>query len=333
VKKTLILVALSLACSGSLWARAPRQAMVLKVQGKHVFHSKEVYSEQASTGQMWTAGDELELKEGASITLLELSKGRQLEITGPGTVRVTPGGLEVSRASTRELSKVAHKLTLTGENHRQIGGKTVRNAGSAATSELHLNYEMLKIDGGQLVLRVPRPFPREELRFEFYEGYQPWTLLDDGTVLKPDQEFAPRPVEEVLARASATAGDLLWKVPLPKSPTGKPWGIMVRDRSEENSPVLLYTRVAELSTSESKEIGELKQETQAWAAREPQNAAPWLVYATFLEEKSQLREAAAAADRALKLRPKDKGLLQLKARLLADMGDYQGASRVLGSQP
>lgn len=333
MKKTLILIALSLACSGALWARAPRQAMVLKVQGKHVFHSKEIYSEQASTGQMWTAGDELELKEGASIVLLELSKGRQLEITGPGTVRVTPGGLEVTRASTRELSKVAHKLTLTGENHRQIGGKTVRNAAQGVTSELRLSYDMLRVDGGQLELRVPRPFPREELRFEFYEGYQPWTLLDDGTVLKPDQEFAPRPVEEVLARGSAASGELVWKVPLPKASSGKPWGLMVRDRSDDESPVLLYTRVAALSTSESKEIGQLKQETQAWAAREPQNAAPWLVYATFLEEKSQLREAAAAADRALKLRPKDRGLLQLKARLLADMGDYQGASRVLGSQP
>ncbi len=71
-----------------------------------------------------------------------------------------------------------------------------------------------------------------------------------------------------------------------------------------------------------------REQVRQWIEREPQSPEPWVYLASLLEEKGFLEEAVAGVNTALKLQPNDQGLIDMKARLLLDLGRYWQASQL-----
>ena len=81
------------------------------------------------------------------------------------------------------------------------------------------------------------------------------------------------------------------------------------------------------------ELETARQDCLQWAEGEPKSYEPWLIYATLLEEKGRLEEASRILDKALQLEPAEPGLIQMKARLLMDLGRYGQAADLLKAHP
>lgn len=293
-------------------------AMVLKAEG----------NSSALTGQMWAAGDRVNLPAGAKVTVLLLNKGERIEITGAGTVVVARGGLNLLEgARSKKLSTTQVSLALTGENHRQVGGMTVRNDKLPPPAPKY-NLELDRVEVSEAGVLVSRPAgsgapPR--LRFLYLDPEGMPNLTADFNAL------ARSPVPEKSVFTTQVAGRAegnrwFWQAPWPLEESPRSYSLRVFP--VPSGPLQLWTRLYHPSVGETKALAAARQQVKKWVQREPASAEPWVYLANLLEEKGQLEEALKALDSALALQPGDKGLLEMKARLLMDLGRYLQAYKV-----
>lgn len=313
-----------LGATGS-WAEPMRKLMVLTTEGKPSKVTRSGKGSDVLRGQMWEAGDWVKIPAGSTVTVLTLSKGERQKLQGPLEVKVEASRLSLSGAGKSEsLRSVEHKLALSGENHRQVGGAAIRGSAPQNSDGLLDRVEYLP-GKSVVVLSGPRgKGPAPVALAQFYDHFVKSNISVGRTLLRGEMA-SPFVAREVAAQAG---GDRwVYRIELPALEPGQTYGLMLLD--ERSKEEILYTRIHHLESKDWQALEEAKSNTEAWAQREPQSPEPWLVYACVLEEKGQLWEALQALDKALQFAPQDPGLLHLKGGLLLDLGQYAEASQIL----
>lgn len=304
----------------------PKVAMVLKVTGAARNNGSPVV-----TGQMWNSGDHIELPAGSSLTLLLLRKGERVEVSGQGSLDVSAEGLALQGGSrSKSLPSNQMRLALNGENHRQIGGLTLRSKEPAV-----FNSALDRVEVSSEGITLSRPSssgtpPR--LKFFYLDQFQGPLLAADGTTVK----LAVSGVPDQSVFAGEAAGQKVgsrwqWQFPWPLEDAPKNYALQVVLASSNG--LQLYTRVYHPSAPELSELVEARQQAAQWARREPGTVGPWVFLANLLEEKGLLGQSLVALEHGLAVQPRDPGLLQMKARLLMDLGRYRQAAQVLQALP
>ncbi len=290
-------------------------AMVLKVEGKT----------SALTGQMWSAGDRIDLPADSKVTVLLLNKGERVELSGAGRVEVSNSGLTLEGGSQKKLSTTQMKLALTGENHRQIGGMTLR-AQKPQPPKYNLALDRVEVsEGGVRVSRPAGSGAPPRLQFLYLDPEEMPSLTADFEALTrskaPDKSVFTTQVE---GRKEGTRW--VWQAPWPLEEPPKSYSLRIFPVA--SGPMQLWTRLYHPGPAEKKELAAARDQVQQWSQREPGSVEPWVYLANLLEEKGRLEESLGALNSALALRPKDQGLLEMKARLLLDLGRYLQAYQV-----
>lgn len=288
-------------------------AMVLKAEGPS----------QALTGQMWAAGDRIQLPAGAKVTVLLLNQGERVELSGGGSVEVSSSGLRLQGAQSKKLASTQVRLALTGENQRQIGGMTLRN-----TKPPDYNSVLDRVEVSETGVSVSRPAaagvpPR--VQFVYQDRDNVASLATDFEALKKLQP----PEQSVFSTQVAgrkVGSRWVWEAPWPLEDAPKSYSLRVFP--VPSGPMLLWTRLYHPGSEELKELASAREQVRQWVRREPRSVEPWVYLANLLEEKGRLEEALGALQSALALRPQDTGLLEMKARLLLDLGRYLQAYQV-----
>lgn len=338
MKKWLMGAAVALFCL-NVFAAPVRKAMVLAVSGPVVAHPFANSNEKVVTGQMWSEGCQVDVPAGASLTVLMLSKGERLKIEGGGKFSVAAEGLVLQGCKSTVLASNQHKLSLTGENHRQIGGVTVRS--DMQTVDGWLDRVAVAPEGVTVSMPAGAGNP-PALEFEFYYSYGwPNISRDLQRVFLPDRGMK---YASPLIEGKTEGSRWVWTAPWPAEkdapqtsglrvdvPRGKESLLPPRPQldPDRNRPDMLYTRVARLTPADLQELEEARAAAEAWSAQEPSSPQPWVVYANLLDEKCCLEEANQVLERALALQPDDEGLRQMKSRVLVDLGRYGQAVGVL----
>lgn len=343
MKKWLVGAGLALFCLNAS-AGPVRKAMVLSVSGPVVAHPSKSSDEKVITGQMWSEGCQVDLPAGSSVTVLLLTKGERLQVDGGGKFLVAADGLVLQGCKSTLLSSNQHKLALTGENHRQIGGMTVRSQ----KPSLDVWIDSVAVAPEGITVSMPagsgQPPP---LTFDFYYNFSPPNLSEDlQRVHGPEKGMNyAHPVIQGKTDGSRWTWTAPWnsvedfppvsglslvaadenKLPLDKRPDlremkAKDLGLKID---------VLYTRINRLTPDDWREIGEAKVAAENWAQTEPGSIQPWVVYANLLDEKGCLEEANQVLDKALAIEPNDEGLRQMKSRILMDLGRYGQAATIL----
>jgi len=317
MKKRFVWLGLALALIGSAQAESARRAMVLKVDGPVSAGNGKVL-----TGQFLDAGSSLQLPAGSSLTLLMLNKGQRLEIKGKGSLQLTASGVDLKGCSSRVLDSNQQKLSLTGENHRAIGGAVLRVPPiKLLTSTPFDKIEVL--DGTRPAMLLSRPAGEgvpPTLRFDYSTAYTRPRLVANGKVeLLRGQSVQ---IESAQVSGEMSAGRWNWRIPWPATDQ-KSLSLTVNPL-DQDEPVL-YTFVYLTSPQEEKELRSVARETQQWSAREPQSIQPFVLYASLLAERGRLEEARQQLDKALAISKNEPGLLEMKAHVLTELGRYQQA--------
>lgn len=323
MKKPLVWLGLVLAMVGPLTAQSPRRAMVLKVDGPVLAGPQKVL-----TGQFLDLGSSLQLAAGSSLTLLMLNKGQRLEIKGQGSLQLNASGLELKGCSSRVLDSNQQKLSLTGENHRAIGGAVLR--GPVPMTLTTTPFDKIEVlDGAKPAMLVSRPAGEgspPSLRFGYTSPYTRPSLSNDGTatVGRPNSVE----IEAASVPGEVAAGRWQWRIPWPASDQ-KSLSLTLKSLDKDES--LLYTFVYLTSPQEEKELHGMARAAQQWSVREPKNIQPFVLYASLLAERGRLEEARQQLDKALAIANKEAGLLQMKSNVLTELGRYSQAGALLKS--
>jgi hypothetical protein len=315
-----VLVGLLMAVSLG-WAQPARKvAMVLKVQGGVSNQSSPVL-----TGQLWGPGDSIELAQGSQVTVLLLNRGERQEISGKGSLEVAPEGLKLhGGCSARELPSTQMKLALNGENHRQIAGMVLRNAASEPKNS---PLDQIQLDPGGVKVSCPSGSGSPpSLQFYYLKKY-------DNPILNSDLQRVRMPAltkaTDVLAAPEITgqkqAERWVWEAPWPSQ--GGAVALEVLDPATQSRQ--LYTRVHQPDSQQQSELSTAREKIASWTQQDPGTIGPSVYLANLLEEMGQLQAALEALGPALSLEPKDEGLVQMKARLLIDLGRYADAADTL----
>jgi hypothetical protein len=303
--------------------------MVLKVSGSALAHPYPGLNEPVTAGQKWSDQAAIEVPAGSTITVLLLARGERQVIEGPGQVKVNATGLQLQGCTARSLASTPHKLAIRGENHRQIGGHTLRSNVLADR-----DCEIDRVEGTALGVTVSRPAGSgapPSLQFTFSSEYDGPNLDKSLSRVLLNSDRDPG-MATVASQGQAVGSRWQWQVPYPKGVT-PPATLGLTVRAAEGEPDWLYTKVYVPAAQELEALAEARKDYVDWAAAEPQSSEPWLVYATLLEEKGQLDEARQVLDKALQISPQDPGLAQMKARLLMDLGRYRQAAELLKKVP
>lgn len=305
--------------------QSPYKAMVLKVQGKPTAHPMVNVNEPVITGQRWDQGWEIDLPPGSKLTVLLLEKGERLEIAGSGKVKVTAKGLDCGSCATTSLASTQHRLSLTGENHRQIGGITMR--GASNTGSLVDNIEVAE-QGKALLISCPASQGQPpELNYQYYYYFsQP----NFNSTLQVVRQTDSSTLQTGSLKGIAQGSRWQWSLPIPQSEPRSTLGLRL---SDAKGTEWLYTKAYVSTGEDQSSLASARSDLEGWATQEPESPEPWLVYATLLEEKGYLQEAQEKLARALQLQPKDPGLIQMQIRLLVDLGRYEQARELLKRQP
>lgn len=307
------------------WAAESRKAMVLRADGPQASLTQEGKKIPVVRGQMWNAGDRISLPAKSTLTVMLLSQGKRLQVEGPANVTLQNDGIDVKDGGkVRELKSVEHKLALSGENHRQFGGMTVRNAQDIEADPFRLRLDRVEYPsaGAPIVLVSSPPSSGRPptLMFQFYDSFSRPNISADGRLAIQnfgDQAFAAREVAAVVKN-----GAWEYRVEVPGQETSRTLGLRVYNLENKE---LLYTRLYAPGPEDLDALEAARRNTEQWVELEPQSSDPWLVYACILEEKGQLTQALEALETALKYAPKDPGLLRLKTTLFLDLGRYSEA--------
>jgi len=316
-------LALAMATLG--WAGESRKAMVLRADGPQASLTQEGKKSPVVRGQMWNAGDRISLPAKSTLTIMLLSKGKRLQVEGPANVTLQNDGLDVKDGGkVRELKSVEHKLSLSGENHRQFGGMTVRNAQEVKADPYRLRLDRVEFSSGAAPLVVVSSPPDSgrppTLMFQFYDSFSRPNISADGRLAIQnfgDQAYAAREVAPVVKD-----GRWEYRVEVPGEEAARTLGLRVFNLENKE---LLYTRLYAPAQEDLDILEAARRNTEQWVELEPSSSDPWLVYACILEEKGQLTQALEALESALKYAPKDPGLLRLKTTLYLDLGRYSEA--------
>lgn len=289
-------------------------AMVLKAEGKT----------QVLTGQLWAAGDHISLPAGSKVTVLMLNKGERIELSGEGTVEVSGSGLKVEGAQSKKLASTQMRLAMTGENQRQIGGMTLRTPGAAPEANSVLDGVEVSESGVRLSRPAAKGAP-PRLQF-FYLEHENMPLLSSDFGALARVESPAQSVFSTQVAGRRVGSRWVYEAPWPLEDGPKNYSLRVFPVS--SGAMQLWTRLYRPGPDETKELATAREQVRQWVAREPRNAEPWVYLANLLEEKGRLQEASQALESALALRPQDPGLLEMKMRLLLDLGRYLQAYRL-----
>lgn len=310
--------------TGLAWTQPASKAMVLESTGSAQLKSGRI-QEKVLSGQIWREGDTVVVEPGTRLTVLVLGKGERLTIAGPARVVIGARGVTVNGGLVKGKTVVQHKLALTGENHRQIGGNSLRSVQSADQLSAKLDTVHISMDVRPVVTvsRKTSETPGKSVVFTLESEFvKPDLSVDLKSVVRGEARttFASVPADAVIRDGLAT-----YRATMPASDPGSMVALRVRD--EQSGEELLYTRLYYPLPGDSKALAVARRDAEQWAKKEPNSPAPWLVLAQVLEEKGQLDQARDAVSKALVLRPADEGLLQMKARLEMDLGDYLNAAK------
>lgn len=309
---------LGLLCCGL--AEPAHRAMVLKVEGLVSSLGKPVL-----TGQLLDEGSKLSLDGKSRLTLLLLNQGQRLEIQGRGQLQVGPKDLQLSQGlRSSVLDSNQQKLSLTGDNKRNIGGAVLR--GRPASLPLRDSaFDRIEVRDGSAGLVFWRPAGNGEppkLKFHFlYDYREPAWLKGKPSISRPAEE------DEILVTSvegERQGANWRWEVAWPQDDDQR-MGVLVTD--EKTATPWLYTMVYQTNPQEESELSEARQRAAEWAQREPQSIQPMLIYASLLENRGHLEEASQQLTRALALAGKDAGLRSLKGRVLRELGRFSQAAR------
>ncbi|MFN8612768.1 MAG: tetratricopeptide repeat protein [Vulcanimicrobiota bacterium] len=312
--------------AGLAWAQPGQKvAMVLKVEGK-------VLNQQGAvvTGQLWAPGDKIQLTQGSRVTVLMLNKGQRQEIGGLGSVEVAAGGLKLQgRCTARDLASTQLRLALTGDNHRQIGGMVLRGASKKLANSV---FDQIEVDAhGLKISRPAQEGAPPKLQFCFLDQYYiPALNKDLKSMEMPPMENLPQPAFAPQISGKAEGQRWTWEVPWPLEDPSRSYGLKVIpvENPTPKDP-LLYTRVYHSSDQEQKDLAAAREQVKVWKKKEPGSQGPSVYLANLLDEKGQLQAALEALKPALSQNPHDSGLLQMRARLLMDLGRYAQAAQAL----
>ena len=322
MKKCFVWLGLVLTLSGLPRADSGQRAMVLMVKGAVLAQTQQVL-----TGQLLEQGSTLQLPAGTSITLLLLNKGQRLEVKGPGSIGVDASGLRLQGCTSRLLDSNQQKLSLTGENHRTIGGMVLRNVRviEASTSPV----DKIEVLGGTrpaiLLSRRAGEGPPPDLQFVFAPNYRAPKPISQGRAEVYRSEPETR-IQSGLVKGEVVAGRWKWQLPYPDSDL-KTLTLTLTEH-DHNDVVWLYTRVYLTSPDEEKELSKVARNVQQWSAREPQSIQPRVLYASLLGERGRLEESLQQVDKALSLAKDDAGLREMKYQILLDLGRYSQAAEL-----
>ena len=309
----------------------PKVVMVLKVSGPVKMQNDKSFT-PVITGQMWSEGSQIVIPKGSKVTVLLLNKGQRLEIEGAGSLKVSQTGLALNGCKSHPLESTGHTLALTGDNHRQIGGATVRGSRTQDISAILDGVEI--VGGDEAGVKVSRPAsdgPPPRLEFSYLSYFaQPGLSADLNHV-----QLDTFTLDSGTVWASTAEGRLVgkrweWLVPWPAEPAPQNYALRLINPSDKSDKrQVLYTRVRSTTAAEEAELNQARQEATEWAQREPRSIEPWVLYANLLEEKGRLQEALVAVNKGLAIQPRESGMVQMKARLLMDLGRYSQASSLL----
>ncbi|ODT73419.1 hypothetical protein ABS71_07180 [bacterium SCN 62-11] len=296
--------------------------MVLAVQGKVSAYQKPVV-----TGQLLDDSSVLDLPGGSSVTLLVLNKGERVAVSGQGRLQLSDQGVQVRDGATlRVIDSNQQKLSLNGENHRTIGGMTTRSLEVGRTVLNSTSIDRVEVREGQ-GLMISRPAGTgspPSLTFRFTPVYKLPEVVDGKPVcLLPDKDvYLWSPV----VPGQRVGSRWQWEVGWPKEDL-KTMGLVITE-ADEPTP-LLYTWVYQTSPEEEEQLRTLGQEVKAWSQREPKSVEPMVVFASVLEDRGFLERAVQQIDQALALKNDEPGLLEMKARVLTELGRYAEADQLL----
>ena len=156
--QSLFLSVILAACAPFAWSqRVPAVAMVTDVQGA-VSIVRDGAASAPTLATELSAATRIELKEGARLSLLDLSSGDELVMTGPATAEVRTNGIE-----TTPRDKLARKSTRIGPVRVREGGLTqaaivlrasrpierlpLLNLANTATLETRPTFRWAAVDG------------------------------------------------------------------------------------------------------------------------------------------------------------------------------------------
>jgi hypothetical protein len=308
-------------------------AMVLKISGP-VTQELAGIVDPVSTGQMWSQGSTIRVPAGSRLTVLLLQRGERLEIEGGGELKVNADGIKISGCKSRTLPSSQHKLALSGDNHRPIGGSTLRGD---KLKDVSTSIDQVEVVGGdEPGIRLSQPAlagSPPKLKFTYFRYFSPISLSPQFEIVQQAfQDTSGESVWSTSLTAQQKGQRWQWLLPWPIEPAPQTYGLLVVNPTGSDKTPQLYTRVYHATAQEEAELTQIGKDVEAWVQREPNNSEPWVFYANLLEEKGHLQEALEAVDRALALQPRDAGLTQMKARVLLDLGRYQRAVQLLRQQ-
>lgn len=325
MRKRLAALGLFFVLAAASEGQSAHRAMVLAVQGK--VHSGNA---QVLTGQLLDDPSQLSLPKDSWLTLLLLNKGQRLTIRGKGRLEVSAKGVEVRDGATLQVvDSNQQKLTLNGENHRNIGGAVTRDLEIGRTLLAATAIDKVEVREGEgLVISQPAGSGAPpSLAFHYTIGYKLPELTEAGKAVCLLPSAEQRIWSPVIA-GQRVGSRWQWKVAFPEEDY-KSMGLVVAPEGEDRQP-LLYTWVYQASPKEKDELRAMARNTRDWSQREPRSIEPLVLYASLLEDRGYLEQANQQLDRALVVKSAEPGLLQMKARVLTQLGRYAQAGKLLG---
>ena len=281
-------------------------------------------SKNIASGSLLTAEQSLEVPKGCQVTLLVLGQGKRVSLTGPSTVTFKEGVLEAKGGTLVDLKSPVHKLQLTGENHRVVAGMVApisrhpQEADNAPPEPL-LNspwkVEVLPENRLRLSRPAVKDSPPTPLSLVFCVTHEPYVIRNSRLQAGQLQTLSSAKVE-----GNVENGCWIYQAEVPAGQPGK-LGLRIQQPGEE-----FYVPVCSLSSQQAAELDRFHQDCLSWAQAEPNSIEPYVAYAAAAEEWTQLEQALAAVEKALKIHP-NPGLWRMAARLQIDLARYADAAQ------
>lgn len=281
-------------------------------------------STAVASGSLLTGEQSLEVPKGCRVTLLVLGQGRRVSVTGPSTVTLKDGLLEAKGGTLVDLKSPVHKLQLTGENHRIVAGmvapisrppQAVDNAPPEPLLNSPWKVEVLPDNRLRLSRPAGKDSPPTALNLVFCVSHQPYAIRQNRLHAGQLQTLSNNKVEGVVEN-----GRWVYHSEVPTGQSGK-MGLRIQQPGEE-----FYVPVCSMSAQQAAELESFHQASLSWAQAEPKSIEPYVAYAAAAEEWTQLEQALAAVEKALKIQP-NPGLWRMAARLQIDLARYADAAQ------